>query len=68
MIFKEEYPLSEYESHTVLKEGELSQKSDEYMSAIHALRYLGDDEIYGIVECIAKLDSLLKEKLDKKKK
>lgn len=58
--------MSEFRGSMVLKERELSHKSSEYISAIHALRHLNDDEIYGIVECITTLDLLLKEKLEKK--
>ena len=50
----------------ILKGRELSHKSREYISAIHALRHLNDDEIYGIVEYITTLDLLLKEKIEKK--
>jgi hypothetical protein len=56
--------MSETEGDMVLKDGELSHKSGEYISAIHALRYLNDDEIYGIVECITELDSLLMDKVE----
>jgi hypothetical protein len=58
--------MSEPRGHMVLKEGELSFKSREYISAIHSLRHLRDGEIDGIVECITALDLLLKEKLDEK--
>ncbi|KAF5044218.1 hypothetical protein DSECCO2_494100 [anaerobic digester metagenome] len=60
--------MSEYEGHMVLKKGELSQKSSEYISAIHALRYLGDGEIFGVVEAITTLDLLLMEKVKEKLK
>lgn len=60
--------MSEYEGSMVLKEGELSHKSSEYISAIHALRYLDDDEILGVVESITELDLLLREKVEKKLK
>lgn len=55
--------MSENKGDMVLKNGELSYKSGEYISAIHALKYLRDDEIYGIVECITNLDLLLMEKV-----
>jgi hypothetical protein len=60
--------MNDYKGHMVLKEGELSQKSMEYISAIQALRYLEDGEIFGVVEAITKLDLLLMEKVEEKLK
>lgn len=60
--------MSEYKGSMVLKEGELNHKSSEYISAIHALRHLEDDEIFGVVEAITALDLLLMEKVEKKLK
>ena len=60
--------MSDYQGHMVLKKGELTQKSSEYISAIHALRYLNNGEIFGVVEAITTLDLLLQDKVEKKLK
>lgn len=60
--------MSDNKGHMPLKVEELRQKSSEYISAIHALRYLGDGEIDGVVEAITSLDLLLNEKVEKKLK
>jgi hypothetical protein len=58
--------MSEKTGHYPLNDGELTQKSNNYMGAIESLRYLDDEEISSIVKDINQLNSELIEKVGKK--